>query len=101
MDLRLTVTLEPPYTEADAEKLLEHATELHEELGPVIDLDAAGALSLTIAYEADLNLLAEGVIEQGARFASQIISAAFSEVQEVAEVNLTPVLEHERELQPA
>jgi hypothetical protein len=98
-DYMLTITFAPKYEEATADGLMEALLDRSEDLGPVVDIDAAGALSVTVGFEAQEDFEAMIATHVGAIRAS--MGAAGVAAHELVDAHLSRADAREPELQPA
>jgi hypothetical protein len=98
-DYMLTITFAPKYEEADVDRLMEALLDHSEDLGPVVDVDAAGALSVTVGFEAQddfKTMIATHVSAIGAAMDAAKVAA-----HELVDAHLSRADAREPELQPA
>jgi hypothetical protein len=98
-DYMLTITFAPKYEEADADRLMEALLARSEALGPVVDIDAFGALSVTIGFEAQEDF--EAMIANHVGAVGQAMGVAGVAAHELVDVHLSRADAREPELQPA
>lgn len=98
-DYMLTITFAPKYEEADADGLMEALLDRSEDLGPVVDIDAAGALSVTVGFEAQDDF--EAMIATHVRAVGAAMDAASVDAHELVDAHLSRADAREPELQPA
>lgn len=92
----MTMTFAPKYEEADADALIEALLDRSEPLGPVVDIDASGALSVTVGFEAQNDFEAMITTHVGALGAA--MEAACLPAHELVDVHLSRAVTHEPEL---
>lgn len=98
-DYMLTITFAPKYEEADADGLMEALLDRSEDLGPVVDIDASGALSVTVGFEAQNDF--EAMIATHVGAIGTAMGAADVAAHELVDVHLSRADAREPELQPA
>ncbi len=97
-DYMLTITFGPTYEEADADVLMEALLDQSEELGPVVDIDGSGALSVTVGFEAQGDF--EAIIATHLGAVRAAMNAAGVAPHELVDAHLSREA-REVELQPA
>jgi hypothetical protein len=95
----LTITFAPKYEEADVDRLMEALLDRSEDLGPVVDIDAAGALSVTVGFEAQEGF--EAMIATHVRAIGAALDLAKVAAHELVDAHLSRADTREPELQPA
>jgi hypothetical protein len=98
-DYMLTITFAPKYEEANAHALVEALIDRSEDLGPVVDIDASGALSVTVGFEAQEDF--EAMIATHVGAIGTAMDAAGIAANELVDVHLLRADAREPELQPA
>jgi hypothetical protein len=98
-DYMLTITFAPKYGEADVDRLMEVLLDRSENLGPVVDIDASGALSVTVGFEAQEDFEAMIATHVGAIGAA--MEGADVAAHELVDAHVSRVDTREPELQPA
>jgi hypothetical protein len=98
-DYMLTITFAPKYGESDADALMEALLDGSENLGPVVDIDGAGALSVTVGFEAQNGF--EEMISTHVGAIGAAMNTARVAAHELVDVHLSRADAREPELQPA
>ncbi len=98
-DYLMTITFARKYEEAHADGLIEALLDRSGARGPVVDIDAAGAFSVTVGFEAQNDFEAMITTHVGAIGAA--METAGVSAHELVDVHLSRADTREPELQPA